>query len=76
MRVQIVVAAAANGHHPTPSSDQLDGDGEVVYGDAGYQAFLKRQERDATVAEFQSTMRTSKCSSLSDTPLDRSEVRL
>jgi len=69
--IHSVVVTAANVHELTPDAELVNGDEEVVYGDAGYQGIAKRPEMAGKTTEFRVAMRPGKRRGLPDTPVGR-----
>ncbi len=65
--IHSLVTTAANVHDLTPAAEQLHGDEDVVYGDAGYQGIAKRSEMAGTKAVVKVAMRPGKRRVLPDT---------
>jgi IS5 family transposase len=66
--IHAFVSTPANVQDLTPAPELLNGDEEVVYGDAGYQGIAKRPEMAGKTAQFRVAMRPGKRRALPDTP--------
>ena len=65
--IHSVETTSANVHDTTRAAQLLHGDGEVVYGDAGYQGIEKRAEMAGMSTTFWVAMRPGKRRVLPDT---------
>ena len=69
--IHSVKVTAANVHVLTQAAEQMHGDEEVVYDDAGYQGITKRPEMAGHAATLRVAKRPGKRRALPDTPEGR-----